>query len=85
MDIKKPQLVKVEAFADFFSVRHTGTHSRRKFRENESSATPPSKVTRHNRSTVRLLRRAKGALLLFVENTGSDMPGSSATPPVPAG
>ena len=41
MDIKKPQLVKVEAFA-VFSVRHTGPHSGRKFRENESSATPPN-------------------------------------------
>ena len=45
------------------------------------SATPPSKVLRYNSPAVKHLKRAKGTQLLFVGNTGSDMPESSATPP----
>ena len=40
-----------------------------------------SKALRYNSPTVRHLKRAKGTRLLFVGNTGSDIPESSATPP----
>ena len=72
MDIKKPQLVKVEAFAVFL-VRHTGPHSGRKIIQNRSSATSPPKALRHNMFTVRNLRHAKGTLLLFAGDVCSEI------------
>ena len=100
MDIKKPQLVKVEAFADFFQSGipgHIQGGSLEKMRVlqhpllqfvgdvdydmSRSFATPPSKALRYNMFTVRRLKRAKGTQLLFVGNTGSYIPESSATPP----
>lgn len=60
MDIKKPQLVKVEAFAYFFQ---SGI---------------PGHIQGGSLEKMRVLQHPR---LLFVGNTGSDMPVSSATPP----